>query len=99
MAADIESRIRETAPQMRALNARVKFALGEDGVVFVDARQAPVTVSREDADADCTIRISADNMRKLLDGKLDPMIAFTFGKLKVEGSMGLAMKLSSLLGD
>ena len=36
-------------------------------------------------------------MGRLLDGQLDPTWAFTTGKLKVEGSMGLAMKLAGLL--
>ncbi len=99
MVSDIEAKMRETAPQLRSLNARVKFNFGDDGVLFVDARQSPVSVTTDDEEADCTIRISADNMRKMLAGKLDPMLAFTFGKLKVDGSKGLAMKLSALLGD
>lgn len=99
MVSDIEDKMRETAPQLRSLNARVKFNFGEDGLLFVDATQSPVAILAEDREADCTIRISADNMRKMLAGKLDPMLAFTFGKLKVEGSKGIAMKLSALLGD
>lgn len=99
MVADIEERLRSNGPQLRSLNATVKFAFGEDGVLFVDATRSPVAVGSQDQDADCTIRISSDDMRKLLAGKLDPMIAFTFGKLRVEGSKAVAMKLSSLLGD
>lgn len=99
MVEDIVERMRENALQLRSLNARVKFNFGDDGQLFVDATQSPVVVNTEDQEADCIIRISADNMRKMLAGKLDPMLAFTFGKLKVEGSKGIAMKLSALLGD
>jgi putative sterol carrier protein len=99
MVSDIEDKMRDTAPQLRSLNARVKFNFGDDGMLFVDATTSPVAITTADQEADCTIRISADNMRKMLAGKLDPMLAFTFGKLKVEGSKGIAMKLSALLGD
>jgi len=43
--------------------------------------------------------MTGENMLKLLDGQLNPTIAYTLGKLKVQGSMGLALKLSSLLED
>jgi putative sterol carrier protein len=36
-------------------------------------------------------------MSKLIAGELNPMVAFTLGKLKVFGSKGIALKLSSLL--
>ncbi len=41
--------------------------------------------------------LSPDNMQKLMAGELNPMVAFTMGKLKVFGSKGIALKLSSLL--
>ena len=34
---------------------------------------------------------------KLIDGKLDPIIAFTTGKLKVDGDAGKALEFSKLL--
>jgi len=43
--------------------------------------------------------MSAANMLKMLNGQLSPMMAFTLGKLKVDGSMGIAMKLAGLLDD
>ncbi len=50
-------------------------------------------------DADCTIRISAENLAKLIDGELNPMMAYTLGKLKIDGSMGVAMKVAALLEE
>ena len=47
---------------------RVAFDLGEDGVIAVDGRANPPTVSQEAGEADCTIRLSADNLGKLIDG-------------------------------
>ncbi len=95
----LEERLEAALPQLRSLNAAVKFDLGADGSYVVDARAGQPSLSQDaDGDADCTIRISGDNLIKLLNGKLDPMLAYTMGKIKVSGSMGIAMKLVSALG-
>ncbi|WP_120633050.1 SCP2 sterol-binding domain-containing protein [Ruegeria sp. EL01] len=72
----------------------LKFDCGEDGVIVLADNQA----STQDKDADCTIRISKDNLTKLLTGKLNPMTGVAMGKLKISGNMGVAMKLGQLLG-
>jgi len=72
----------------------LKFDCGEDGVIVLADNQA----STQDRDADCTIRLSKDNLTKLLTGKLNPMTGVALGKLKVSGNMGVAMKLGQLLG-
>jgi putative sterol carrier protein len=54
-------------------------------------------LSNEDAEADCTIRLSEDRLAQLIDGRLSPTLAYTLGQIKVEGSLGVAMKLASLL--
>ena len=90
------------AKMMHASNfdAKVKFDLGDDGVVFVDATQSPPEISEDDhGDADLTLISSLGVMEGIVDGSQDPNIAFMMGKLKVKGSMGLAMKLNSILED
>lgn len=100
MVDDILAEMRSRSATLRSLNASVRFLLNKEGAVIrVDARATPVDISREDAESDCTIRISPENLSKLIDGRLNPMLAFTMGKLKVEGSMGVAMKLAQLLDD
>ena len=81
------------------LDAKVKFDFDEDGVIFVDATQNPPEVSHEDAEADCTLKCSLDTFKGFIDGTQDPTMAFMMGKLKVDGSMGLAMKLNSIIED
>ncbi|WP_420585548.1 SCP2 sterol-binding domain-containing protein [Ruegeria sp.] len=72
----------------------LKFDCGADGVIVLADNQA----TTQDQDTDCTIRISRENLTKLLTGKLNPMTGVALGKLKVSGNMGVAMKLGQLLG-
>ena len=89
--------IRAQLPQLAALGYKVKFALDGEGVILVDATQTPATLSNDDGEADCTIRLSEDRLAQLIDGRLSPTLAYTLGQIKVEGSLGVAMKLASLL--
>lgn len=93
----LTSRIKEKVGANSGLDATVKFDLGDDGVIFVDGKSMPNAVSNEDKDADCTITMSRENFEKLIEGDLDPTTAYMFGKIKVSGSMGVAMKLSKVL--
>ena len=95
----VKQAFRDRALEFAGLNATVKFDMGDDGCIVVDARQTPPTVADEDADADVTIRMSADNLEKLAAGALNPTLAYAMGKLKIDGSMGLAMKVAALLDD
>ncbi|MDR3436131.1 SCP2 sterol-binding domain-containing protein [Telmatospirillum sp.] len=95
---NIEEKLKAALPQLANLSAVVKFDLGDAGQWLIDGRLSTPLLSQEDADAECTILISADNLTKLLDGRLDPMLAYTLGKIKVRGSMGVAMKLVSAIG-
>jgi putative sterol carrier protein len=40
-----------------------------------------------------------EDLNKLLSGTLDPTLAYMTGKLKIQGSTGVAMKLATMLGD
>lgn len=42
-------------------------------------------------DRDVLITSSADNIIKIMNGKLDPVLVFTIGKIKVEGDLGKAL--------
>lgn len=79
------------------LNATLKFDCGADGVVVLDGRSVPNTVSNDNVDTDCTLVISLDNLAALLTGELDPTTGFMMGKFKVTGDMSVAMKLQRLM--
>ena len=95
----LEARLESVLPSLSRLGAVVKFDLGGDGSAILDARTAPAVLTADtDVPPDCTIKITPDNLLKLLDGKLDPMLGYTLGKIKVAGSLGVAMKLIGALG-
>ena len=79
------------------LDATLKFDFGDDGVIYVDGVSSPNTVTNEDKEADCTMKMSKDDFLKMVAGELDGTTAFMMGKLKIEGSMGVAMKLQAVL--
>jgi putative sterol carrier protein len=71
----------------------VKFDTGADGVIVIDG----ATISTTDAPADCTIKLSLDDLDSLVSGDLNPTMAFMTGKIKIEGDMSVAMALSQVL--
>jgi len=79
------------------IDATVKLDT-DQGVVYIDGRQVPNQVTNEDKDADCTLSVTIDDLQKMGTGELNPMTAFMFGKLKVKGDMGVAMKIGQKLG-
>jgi putative sterol carrier protein len=93
----LTDRIRSLLPQLAALDARVKFVVEGEGLILVDARKTPPAVSHDDGEADCTVRLSEQKLHDLLDGRLSPTLAYTLGQLKVEGSLGIAMRLANAL--
>lgn len=80
-------------------NHTLKLDFEEDGILFVDATQNPPVAEKEDKDAEVTLRTSIETFEKILKGEQDPNIAFMMGKLKVSGSMGLALKLNGMLEE
>jgi putative sterol carrier protein len=47
--------------------------------------------------AKCTVAATDQDFLNIVNGKLNPQMAFMSGKLKIQGDMGLAMKLQLIL--
>ncbi|HET9554960.1 MAG TPA: SCP2 sterol-binding domain-containing protein [Anaeromyxobacteraceae bacterium] len=47
--------------------------------------------------ARCTVAMAEGDFLNVVNGKLNPQMAFMTGKLKIQGDMGLAMKLQQIL--
>ena len=70
-----------------------KFSIEGEGSVIVDANG----VRASDDDAEVTLIATADVFQDIMAGDLDPTSAFMSGKLRIDGDMGTAMRLSSVL--
>ena len=70
-----------------------KFCIEGEGNVILDANGA----RESDDDAEVTLIAPADVFQDIMAGDLDPTSAFMSGRLRIEGDMGTAMRLSSVL--
>ncbi|MFW2542033.1 SCP2 sterol-binding domain-containing protein [Primorskyibacter sp. 2E107] len=71
-----------------------KFVLEGDGSLMVDSSGARIA----DEDADVTLTAEPETFQQIFDGELNPTNAFMAGKLTIDGDMGAAMRLATLLG-
>ncbi len=68
------------------------------GVFYVEVKDHKATVEPyEYNDRQCAITMNNDNFNKLIDGNLNPVLAYTTGKLKVDGDIGKALEFSKLV--
>ncbi len=80
------------------LAVQINLTGDNGGVFYVEIKNGSVSIEPyEYNDRSCGITISGDNFIKLIDGKLDAVAAFTFGKLKVDGDLGKALEFANLL--
>ena len=94
---DIEKTISDKLSYAPQLGAKIKFDFGDKGLIFIDGTQNPAIMSNKDERADTTFSCSLELFEKIADGTQDATMAFMMGKLKIQGSMGHAMKLAALL--
>lgn len=68
------------------------------GIFYVEVKEGKLYVEPyEYFDRDAMFIGSAQTFLKIAEGKLDPVLAFTLQKLKVEGNLDKALKLKELI--
>ena len=90
-------RIRQAVGDNSGLGKSVKLDFGDTGKIYIDGASSPNTVTNEDKPADATVSMAWDDFIALAEGRLDPMMAFMQGKLKIAGDMMIAQRLAPLL--
>lgn len=94
---ELTGKIREGVGDNSGLNKTLKFDFGDDGKIYIDGKSSPNTVSNEDLPADCTVAVKFNDFIAISEGKLDSMMAFMQGKMRVQGDMTVAQKLTPIL--
>lgn len=100
---EILATVREKSKEIDAaktdfLAVQVNLTGENGGVFYVEIKGGKVSVEPyEYNDRSCAITMAPENFMKFIDGKLDPVLAFTTGKLKVEGDVGKALEFSKLV--
>ena len=87
---------------LRSLGYKVRIDITDlDESLLLDATGSQVAIrpASPSEEADTVLRLSAADLGKLMAGRLNPMLAFSTGRLRVEGSKGVALKLASLLDE
>lgn len=70
-----------------------KFVIPGEGAIMADASG----VRAADEPADVTLTAEVEVFRAILEGEMNPTMAFMTGKLSVDGNMGLAMQLGAAM--
>jgi len=87
--------IQKKAIKASPLGKTLKFDFGGQQL-FIDGTGEANAISTDDAAADCTVKLSFNDFKELIKGRLNPMSAVMTGKVKIEGDMAVAMKLQTL---
>ena len=75
-----------------------QFNVTDKGIFYAEVKDGRLYVEPyEYFDRDVIFSCTSETLLKLADGRLDPILAFTLGKLKVEGDIDKALKLQSFV--
>ncbi len=77
-----------------SFDGTAKFVIEGEGSVIVDENGAHAG----DEEADVTLTASVETFEAMMAGDMNPTSAFMSGKLAVDGDMGKAMQLGTVLG-
>ncbi len=94
MSAVIDAAVVALSQKVQGFDGVAKFVVAGEGAIMIDE----AGVRAGDDEADVTLTADAEVFQAILDGEMNPTTAFMTGKLSVDGSMGMAMKLASVLG-
>lgn len=92
----IQSDMAEKAATIDPIGKKLKFILDEH-VMLIDGTGDQNKVILEDAEADCTIKMSIEVYGKLQRKEIKPFMAAMSGKVKVDGDLAIAAKLKQLM--
>jgi putative sterol carrier protein len=79
--------------KLGSFSSTAKFVIEDEGSIMIDENG----VRAGDEAAEVTLFATRDTFEGILNGSVNPATAFMTGKLRIEGSMGVAMQLGQAL--
>ena len=71
-----------------------------EGAFYIELKDNDIFVEPyEYYDRDCILKISGEDFLAICEGSLDPVAAFTKGRLKIEGSIDKALEFSKIVNE
>ncbi len=91
--------LKDRSDRLEAFSETYKFVVtGEDaGVWLIDLSKPGGQIRAEDSDATCTMTVSTRDLVAMVNGELNPGLAFDQGKVSIEGDIRLALGIGQLL--
>lgn len=90
----IEKAVEQLSAKLpNGFSSTAKFIIEGEGSIICD----PDGVRAGDDAAVVTLTADTETFRGMIEGRVNPTMAFMSGKLKIDGAMGVAMQLGSAL--
>jgi putative sterol carrier protein len=86
------------ASRAKGLTASYRFEIDGAGTWRVEIRDGSVVAAESDEPADCVISTDEQTFLGVVRNEQSPMGAFLAGRIRVEGDMGLALRLRDVFG-
>mgnify|MGYP005839641673 CR=1 FL=1 len=90
-------KLRIKSATLKPIGGRVLLDCGEQKIL-IDGTDNQIQVSVVgQAEADCRVRLKAQLLNDILDGRRKAFMAFATGKIGISGDMSVAIKLQPIL--
>lgn len=89
----IDAAVVALGAKIPSFESSAKFVIVDEGSIILDGDG----VRAGDGETEVTLTADRETFEGLLDGTVNPTMAFMTGKLTVDGPMGVVLKLGALL--
>lgn len=91
----VNAAVVKLSEKIDSFDSTAKFVIKDEGAIIID--EAGVRAANDGDEAEVTLTASRETFEGIMNGDVNPTTAFMMGKLKVDGSMGVAMQLGQKL--